>query len=107
MFQNGHVMARPIPPERHSSQSTSTYEFNEVDKFLKNSQNTNFLPKYNINNGLRYDREPRRREFVTDRIPSPDTLYDPGQSSVSNVTILFIESYFCTPLLPYFSITIS
>ena len=81
-------MARPIPPERHSSQSTSTYGFNEVDKFLKNSQNTNFMPNYNLSNGLRYESEPRRRELVTDEIPSPDTLYDRG--NVSNAHFSFI-----------------
>uniref|UniRef100_A0AC35GUF1 USP domain-containing protein n=1 Tax=Panagrolaimus sp. PS1159 TaxID=55785 RepID=A0AC35GUF1_9BILA len=73
-------MARPIPPERHSSQSTSTYGFSEVDKFLKNTNNTNFMPNYNLNNGLRYDIEPRRRDIIKEQVPSPGTLYDIDQS---------------------------
>uniref|UniRef100_A0A914QAA3 Uncharacterized protein n=1 Tax=Panagrolaimus davidi TaxID=227884 RepID=A0A914QAA3_9BILA len=38
------------------------------------------MPNYNLNNGLRYDIEPRRRDIIKEQVPSPGTLYDIDQS---------------------------
>ena len=75
-------MARSIPTERYNAQGPSNYDFNEVDKFLKNSKFNEFSPPRKTEREWRYD-DPRRT-YETDYFPSTETTYNVDGFKVSH-----------------------
>ena len=75
-------MARSIPTERYIAQGPSSYDVNEVDKFLKNSRINEFSPPRIRERDWRY--ESPRRTYEGDYFPSTETAYEADGFKVSH-----------------------
>ncbi|KAE9547007.1 hypothetical protein FO519_009781, partial [Halicephalobus sp. NKZ332] len=67
-------MARPIPTERYNAQGPSSYDVNEVDKFLKQSRFTDLSPPRGLERERRY--EGPRRTYEHEYFPSTEATFD-------------------------------